>query len=160
MPCFCCPCSGSRNFPIEAVFKLVACLIGIIIEGGAGYSLFHPILSHYTKSELDHKDMSGGHDQMDHHHHEKRSLSMNAGNLQHFTMYSAFAMQGLVEILTFYKCGLPKRVEYAIAVVAFTVEGLLFYFHLHGRNMLDIHIHILLVISITGNFIKTIILFN
>jgi hypothetical protein len=141
MPLFICPCKCATNYPIEGILILVASSIGIIVEVGAGLSLFHPILEHYSSEEL----------KTSHHDPHKRSLTIDASNLQHTTMYSAFALLGLVEILVFYKCDLPKRTEYLSACIAYSIEALLFYFHLHGRNMLDIHVHILMVLAITGD---------
>ena len=50
---------------------------------------------------------------------------------------------------------LPQYLDYALGIVAFTVEGFLFAFHLHSRAPLDIHLHTLLVYAICGCVLST-----
>ena len=66
-------------------------------------------------------------------------------------MYSAFILGSIVEVLVHYRYDVPVKVEHACGVLAFAIEGFLFYFHLHSREPMDIHVHILLVIAIAGN---------
>jgi len=43
-----------------------------------------------------------------------------------------------MDILYFYKFTLPDGLDYAAALIAFTMEGLLFANHLHGRSHMDV----------------------
>jgi hypothetical protein len=45
---------------------------------------------------------------------------------------------------------LPANLEYVMGILAFGVEGFLFHFHTHGKDALEVHLHILLVYSIFG----------
>ncbi|XP_071948486.1 transmembrane protein 45B-like [Antedon mediterranea] len=71
---------------------------------------------------------------------------------QHSTMYTYFALYGLIMALG--RSFLPslKNYEKIFGALAFFIEGLLFYYHVHHREELDVHIHILLVLSIFGCF--------
>ena len=67
----------------------------------------------------------------------------------HAAMYGFFAFSGLVELLNFYKLThLSREVEYTVLAAAFCSEGMLFYFHLHGRDMFDVRIHTILFMVI------------
>ncbi|KAI8792000.1 transmembrane protein 45B [Biomphalaria glabrata] len=67
------------------------------------------------------------------------------GIIQHATMYFFFLMSGIVDIASHYGAPLPPATDYIALTLAFAVEGLLFANHLHGRPMVDVHIHVLLV---------------
>ena len=79
------------------------------------------------------------------------------GNGQHATMYFFFGLCGLIDILVHHKVALPKGIDYAMHVVAFSVEGLLFNFHLHGRTELDVLIHVLLHYCVIGTVIAILV---
>lgn len=67
----------------------------------------------------------------------------------HSTMYGFFALSGLFELLNLYKVThFTREAEYVVLAIAFAVEGTLFSFHLHGRDMFDVRIHTLLYIVI------------
>ncbi|PAA52749.1 hypothetical protein BOX15_Mlig011478g2, partial [Macrostomum lignano] len=70
------------------------------------------------------------------------------GNGQHATMYACFAMSGLVDILAHCKAPLPPGTDYAVCLMAFCVEAILFTFHLHGRTQIDVVLHTLLVYTV------------
>ena len=72
------------------------------------------------------------------------------GNGQHATMYFFFGLSGAIDILVHHGASLPKNIEYAIGILCFVVEDVLFMFHLHGRNPLDVLIHTLLVYTLHG----------
>ncbi|XP_038065358.1 transmembrane protein 45B-like [Patiria miniata] len=74
---------------------------------------------------------------------------------QHCTMYTFFSVYGLVVTLS--KTCLPQAERYTkiFGSLAFFIEGMLFYFHTHGRADLDIHLHFLLVIAIAFCVILT-----
>jgi len=123
-PFHCCP-AGFR-LPIEAFIILFGTLLGIAIELGAG---FHR--SVYTKTE-------------------KTEWYFSEINLQHFTMYLMFFIAGIMQLLKHNKFPLPTHLEHIAGLLAFSGEAILFYFHVHARNPIDIQLHILLVLSLVA----------
>lgn len=72
-------------------------------------------------------------------------------NAQHITMYAAFLLGGIVELLVHAKAGfVPAKLDMACGIMAFSIEAFLFAFHLHSRAPLDIRLHVLLVYAIFG----------
>ncbi|CAL1543055.1 unnamed protein product [Lymnaea stagnalis] len=67
------------------------------------------------------------------------------GIIQHATMYFFFMLSGVVDVVMHYGVPLPQGCDYVSVMLAFTVEGLLFANHLHGRPVVDVNIHLLLV---------------
>lgn len=76
------------------------------------------------------------------------------GNGQHATMFFFFGLTGVVDLLVYFKAPVPKDADYAIFAMAVGVEGLLFKFHLHGREPLDVLVHTLLIYTIGANLIS------
>ena len=69
-------------------------------------------------------------------------------NIQHCVMYSFFMLFGLLELFkTYLKKWLPivDEISYISFALANLVEGILFSFHLMGRDMIDTSLHTLLV---------------
>ncbi|XP_029654253.1 transmembrane protein 45B-like [Octopus sinensis] len=79
------------------------------------------------------------------------------GNGQHATMFFAFGLSGVVELLLFFKAPLPTDVDYIANILAFTIELVLFTFHLHGRSELDVLLHVLLTYVIIASLISAFI---
>ena len=77
-------------------------------------------------------------------------LAFEYVNTQHITMYSAFILAAIVQILAYHNFKVPQKLPYALGIMAFFIEGFLFANHLHSRFPLDIHVHVLLVYSIWG----------
>eukprot|EP00884_Botryococcus_braunii_P010593 jgi/Botrbrau1/19535/Bobra.0035s0029.1 len=73
----------------------------------------------------------------------------NLNEWQHSVMYLAFFLSGAVDLIGFYTPPgtLPRGTEQAMLGVAFTVEGLLFAFHLEGEP-LNYNMHFLLVVLV------------
>ncbi|XP_053313598.1 transmembrane protein 45A [Spea bombifrons] len=71
-------------------------------------------------------------------------------NWQHSTMYFFYGISGVVDIITHTTKAVPVAVDRAMMSIAVFVEGFLFYYHVHGRPMLDTHIHTLLLVAIFG----------
>ncbi|XP_033105790.1 transmembrane protein 45B-like [Anneissia japonica] len=69
---------------------------------------------------------------------------------QHCTMYVYFGLYGMIKIIG--QAYVPKLLKYSTVFLslAFGIEGLLFYYHVHGHDDLDIHIHMLLVLAAFG----------
>ncbi|XP_054770685.2 transmembrane protein 45B-like [Lytechinus pictus] len=76
----------------------------------------------------------------------------NMNNWQHATMFMYFAISGVADIVfqTCLRSSSPsgQSIEKIFLSLAFSVEGLLFFFHTNGREEIDVHIHTLLVILI------------
>lgn len=79
------------------------------------------------------------------------------GNAQHATMFFFFGMSGILDILVYFKSPIPKDLDYVIVLLSLGVEGLLFHYHLHGRDVLDIQLHTLLIYAIVFNIIGIIL---
>lgn len=119
------PTRRLNNVPIEPWLKLIAGFIGICIEA----SRTHGRLVDERNNEI-----------------EKWN---KGGKLAHTSMYGFFAFSGLVELLNLYKfTHFSRELEYSVLAAAFVGEGMLFYFHLHGRDMFDVRIHTLLYMVI------------
>ncbi|XP_060643648.2 transmembrane protein 45B-like [Anolis sagrei] len=69
-------------------------------------------------------------------------------NWQHCTMYLFFVLSGVVDVLTYCPARLPLGLDRLMLAIALFVEGVLLYFHVQNRPMLDQHIHALLLIAI------------
>ncbi|XP_070552733.1 transmembrane protein 45B-like [Ptychodera flava] len=74
---------------------------------------------------------------------------------QHATMYTFFGIYGLALLLARTCVRGLRAYEKVFLAMAFFVEGVLFYFHVHGRSELDITVHYMLVITIFINFAST-----
>ncbi|XP_019641381.1 PREDICTED: transmembrane protein 45B-like [Branchiostoma belcheri] len=66
---------------------------------------------------------------------------------QHNTMYLFFALNGIFDILIAMRAPVPSGIDYVSLSLAYSVEGLLFFYHLHGRIGLDVRLHRLLVLA-------------
>ena len=166
MPCICLPCGLLKRAPLESYFKAIAGTIGLLGEVITGIHYFpKPLLDQINVNpvtnsnmmEMDHEHNHGAHiHKRDSHPNEMIPSAPIVGwhfeyvNSQHIVMYSAFIFGAIIEILLYHKYDLPKRVDYALGLIAFAVESFLFSNHLHSRDMLDIHVHTLLVFAING----------
>uniref|UniRef100_A0A3Q1GV85 Transmembrane protein 45a n=1 Tax=Acanthochromis polyacanthus TaxID=80966 RepID=A0A3Q1GV85_9TELE len=71
-------------------------------------------------------------------------------NWQHSTMYLFFGLAGAVSLIIHTTEAAPLALDRLMLAIAFFNEGFLFLFHLHGRTMLDVHVHQLLLFAIFG----------
>ncbi|XP_058495266.1 transmembrane protein 45A isoform X1 [Solea solea] len=71
-------------------------------------------------------------------------------NWQHTTMYLFFGLAGTVTLILHTTEGAPLATDRLMLAMAFFNEGFLFFYHLHGRAMLDVHVHQLLLYAIFG----------
>ncbi|CAF0992552.1 unnamed protein product [Brachionus calyciflorus] len=160
MPCICLP-GRLKRAPVESYVKLLFGLIGIIGEFVTAFHFNHKMSNGIGKDDIsvfgcENNSHSHNHKrEMDHQEHldEKeivKSVYFDPNNAQHITMYSAFVLQSVVEILLYYRFNLPKRLDYFFGLIAFGMEAFLFGFHLHSRAPMDIHLHVLLVYAILG----------
>ena len=103
-----------RAFPLEPFLKVTATSVGIIAELTKGdWSLIN-----------------------------RNNHFAHLNNFAHASMFAAFFLAALVEILRFYSfLFLPPSAEHLLSSLAFFV-GELFYFHIDGRSVLDQNLHI------------------
>ncbi|XP_077390454.1 transmembrane protein 45A [Festucalex cinctus] len=71
-------------------------------------------------------------------------------NWQHATMYLFFGLAGCVSLIVHATEAAPLALDRMMMAIAFFNEGFLFLFHLHGRTMLDVHLHMLLLYAVFG----------
>ena len=76
--------------------------------------------------------------------HVENGEFIGLGRLFHITLYSAFVLSGIVDLLSII-LKLPKHTSQFFMSFAFFSEAFLFYFHIHGRNTFNITIHLVLV---------------
>uniref|UniRef100_W5KYL9 Transmembrane protein 45a n=1 Tax=Astyanax mexicanus TaxID=7994 RepID=W5KYL9_ASTMX len=69
-------------------------------------------------------------------------------NWQHTTMYLFFAIAGATSLTVHSVDGAPLALDRLLLGLAFFNEGFLFLYHLHGRDMLDVHVHMLLLYAV------------
>ncbi|KAG5844548.1 hypothetical protein ANANG_G00163660 [Anguilla anguilla] len=60
-------------------------------------------------------------------------------NWQHSTMYLFYGISGIADVLSTSSLPVPQGLDRLGLSLALFVEGFLFYFHLHGREPLDVH---------------------
>jgi hypothetical protein len=113
MPCIFLPKSINRNIPVESVFKLFMALFGLFI-GELSFMLL-----------------------------PKNDNFMYKVDYQHVSMYSLFIFTFTIEILMFYKFDLPDRLEHAVFILSFSLNDLVLFNHLHGREPVDVKLHFL-----------------
>uniref|UniRef100_A0A8C7XJW1 Transmembrane protein 45a n=1 Tax=Oryzias sinensis TaxID=183150 RepID=A0A8C7XJW1_9TELE len=69
-------------------------------------------------------------------------------NWQHATMYLFFGLAATVSLVLHSTEVAPLALDRLMLAVAFFNEGFLFLYHLHGRSMLDVHVHQLLLYAV------------
>lgn len=159
MPCICLPSRKLRKAPVESYVKIVLAFVGILGELVTG------IKFNYVPTMNKDNALLFGCGEMDahehhHDHHESAQpvpVFFEHVNAHHITMYLAFMLASVVEVMLHYRVDLPNRLDYVCNIFAFGVEAFLFKFHLHSRAPLDIHLHTLLVLSIYGCIIFSIL---
>lgn len=71
-------------------------------------------------------------------------------NWQHSTMYLFFGLSAIVSLIIHTTEAAPLALDRLMLAVAFFNEGFLFLYHLHGRSMLDVTVHQLLLYAVFG----------
>ncbi|XP_049444403.1 transmembrane protein 45A [Epinephelus fuscoguttatus] len=71
-------------------------------------------------------------------------------NWQHATMYLFFGLAATVSLILHTTEAAPLALDRLMLSIAFFNEGFLFLYHLHGRSMLDVHVHQLLLYAVFG----------
>lgn len=145
MPFLCLNSRRLRKFPFESIFKCLASITGLVMETINGLEYQSKNTVAVKTPNLDnhvHKRFSNG--------LEAKTLTFDTINSQHIVIYAAFLMSSIIELLIHYNVDLPEKFDYAITIVAFYIEYFVMTFHLHGKEPVDAHIHVLLAYSILG----------
>ncbi len=124
IPFPCCP-----RVPVDPVLKVFLAIIGILVELFLDYKRSHLVTMVYNvilpNGELN--DMA---------------------KLHHITMYGAFLMSGIVDIVSLF-LKLPRQASQIVYTMAFWVEWMLFYSHtIEGDSSMNISFHFLLRMAI------------
>lgn len=107
MPCICLPCGNLSRAPIESYIKVFFTFVGVLIEFIFGWE----------------KVPKHGGEEHNHHHDHLANMTMKMvmtnnqelewafdwKNGQHITMYTAFGLGAVVEILLHYGYDLPQK---------------------------------------------------
>ena len=146
MPCLCLPCAKLRQAPVESYIKLFMGLAGILGEYVTGWysSYMDPSsdnIQNATQPSHNHDHHMGRREVIS---HRVKVWHFYDGNIQHITMYSGFVLGAIIEILMHYRFEMPKMLDFVCGMIGFSVEAFLFYFHLHARELIDVHVHVLL----------------
>lgn len=75
----------------------------------------------------------------------------NINDWQHSTMYLAFIISGVIDLIGFYS-QLPHGTEHSFLALSFLAQGLLLVFHLKGPAI-EVTVHLILVIQIFSTFL-------
>ncbi|XP_067947747.1 transmembrane protein 45B-like isoform X1 [Watersipora subatra] len=127
-PLWCFHGGKTRLKQIEAICRFVLVLIGIIGELATSYNS--------TTKQWTNKMM----------------------HAEHITMFAGFGISALVDIFSYDNtlgC-LPEGSDYFCGLGAVMIEFVLFLYHLHGRNPLNTHLHIILIYTIGFMAITTV----
>lgn len=126
------PCC--TRVPVEPIIKIVLALIGIIVEA------FFDIKKTNVKGDL--------HLVAEVYHVYTSDGKLNdLAKLHHITMYGAFLLSGIIDIVTIF-IKLPRQTSMITFSVAFWVEWMLFYSHSDANDALNKNIHFLLTLVI------------
>ncbi|CAL8255422.1 unnamed protein product [Merluccius merluccius] len=116
--------SQRRLEVIESSLMLFFSVVGMLAEQFAANG---PQLQLYDTSENHWKDLM---------------------NWQHATMYLFFSLAGATSLVVHATDAVPLALDRLAMALAFFNEGFLFLYHLHGRNMLDVHVHYMLLYAV------------
>jgi hypothetical protein len=71
------------------------------------------------------------------------------------TMFAFFALNSIFELMYHFRVpAMPPQLEYAAAAIAYSVEGLLFLWHLEGRPPMDVQVKIFIFSSKEFGFLS------
>ena len=119
-------CPGARlsAIPVEPILKVVFAVLGVLAELFAG-----------RQETLYDKD--------------GELIAQHLDNYTHAVMYGFFGLSGVVDLVMWFDLfPLPPKFDYLIVSLALSFEGLLFCFHLHGRDELNVRLHTFLYILV------------
>ncbi|PSC75597.1 Transmembrane 45B [Micractinium conductrix] len=120
-----------RNAPMEPFVKLILPVAGILGELWLGHEAFRGLYD------------SAGH------------FTTHINDWQHSTMYLAFTISGLVDLLCHY-LGAPQGTELAFLGMSFLSEGLLLIFHLKGPRV-EVLLHLILGLQVFATVVAVLV---
>lgn len=112
-PCFCCATRRGRLLPLESFLKVF----------GLG---FHAFVEIYTGIHFDQR---------------LNRTVLEHENSHHVCMLSGFIVQGVVELLIYYRVPFPKKTEFFFAWIGFLIQALIMSVHLNGDPGLEYEVH-------------------
>ena len=114
--------------PIEPLLKILFSSLGIVIEGFTdqkdGKTVLQVLQLYNSDGSLE-----------------------SVSKVHHITMYGAFLVSGLVDLIGLI-VRIPRNTSKVFFSLAFFVEALLFWFHVHDKDHLNVAVHTLLIIAI------------
>ena len=119
-------CPGARlsAIPVEPIVKVVFAVLGILAE----LFVARAATLHGEDGEL---------------------IAQHLDNYTHSLMYGFFGLSGVVDLVIWFDLfPLPPKLDYLVFSLALCFEGLLFCFHLHGRDELNVRLHTFLYILV------------
>ena len=119
-------CPGARlsAIPVEPILKVVFAVLGVLAELFVG-----------RQETLYDKD--------------GELIAQHLDNYTHAVMYGFFGLSGVVDLVMWFDLfPLPPKFDYLVFSLALSFEGLLFCFHLHGRDELNVRLHTFLYILV------------
>jgi hypothetical protein len=119
------------NWPLEPILKIILPSLGIFMEAFLDYSddSNEQVVWRVFKF------------------FEEDGEVRDQGKFHHITMECGFVLSGIVDILVLF-LRFPPPTSKLFLSLAFSVECILFYLHIEGRNQLNIQIHSILVFVI------------
>lgn len=141
MPCIILPCSSARLMPIESFIKLTLASIALFLEGYS--SLNEP-------SVASNQFQNGTSIVTEPHQAIKFTLAQSTTAL-HLTMYSAFLVSSLAELLVYFEMNLPERFEFVCGAMAFLIEAFMLASSPIPSSSLEQYVRRLLVYAVIGS---------
>lgn len=123
IPFPCCP-----RVPLQPILKIILPLAGIIVESFFDYRNGHLVAVVYRV-------------------YWSNGQLNDMGKLHHITMYGAFLLSGIIDIIVLL-VKLPRQTSMIMLSVAFWVEWMLFYSHSGNSDALSLHFHFILTLTI------------
>ena len=120
-----------RRIPLEPLIKVILPTFGILGELWLGHPSWRTLIAPDGKFVVD-----------------------NINDWQHSTMYLAFVLSGVVDMIGHYSPhSTPEGTSLAFVSLAFLVQGVLLVFHLKGPAI-EVMVHLILVLVIFATFIS------
>lgn len=113
---------------MEPLIKIVLPAIGVLGELWLGHESWRTLIAQDGKFVVD-----------------------NINDWQHSTMYLAFIMSGVMDLIGFYST-LPAGTELGFLSLGFLAQGVLLVFHLKGPPI-EVIVHLILVLQIFATFV-------
>lgn len=75
----------------------------------------------------------------------------------HTIIYTAFLVSSFVELLIYLNVHLPEKLDKAMLIITFGLEGFVFMFHMSSRSEVDAHMHLLQTVSIFSTMLFSVL---